>query len=232
MTCPSTRLFTFTVVTGVTAPSPARKIPMSPSLASAATTGTARNVAVCFSASGPGPARAVRKARPMTAPPMAPASQYQRVSGARDRACLGASDGSTFGGCVMVARMPDRAPLPGVSVGTMRRNRAHLAEGPSAAVEAQSYRALPIQVLRAHEGRIDEVLRQEPHVHLVRPNDLADHQVVGAVVARLLGHLGRRVSLAQDELVRLEQTRELHRNFLAPARRPFDFGHFGHVVGH
>src|SRR5262245_33446386 len=64
---------------------------------------------------------------------------------------------------------------------------------------------------------VDQVLGQEPHLHLVGADDVAHQQIVGAVIPGLVGLPGRSAGLGQDQLVRLEQAGDLDRNLLAAA---------------
>jgi hypothetical protein len=54
------------------------------------------------------------------------------------------------------------------------------------------------------ERRVDEVLRDEPGLELVGPQHPRDQQVVGAIVAKLVGAVRGRANLRDDELVGLE----------------------------
>ena len=61
-----------------------------------------------------------------------------------------------------------------------------------------------------NQRRIDQVLPDKPRLQLIWPQNVADDHVVGAVVARLVGGLGDVGALLDDDLVRLEQPRDLH----------------------
>src|SRR5262245_27515040 len=61
--------------------------------------------------------------------------------------------------------------------------------------------ACPVRLAGSLHGGIDQVLGDEPHVHLVGADDAAHQQVVGAVVACLGRAPGEGARLAQHDLV-------------------------------
>src|SRR6516164_7678845 len=82
------------------------------------------------------------------------------------------------------------------------------------------------------DGRIDQVLGDEPDVHLVGADDAAHEQVVGAVVTCLGCAAREGARLAQHELVGAQQPRQLDRHVLAAARCARDAGRFRDVLRH
>src|SRR5215204_4449115 len=77
-----------------------------------------------------------------------------------------------------------------------------------------------------------EVLGEEPDLELVGADDVADDEVVGAVVAGVVGALGDVVGQLQDQLVAFEEPRDLDQHVLAAAWRAFEARHLGHVLRH
>src|SRR5437867_4847983 len=82
-----------------------------------------------------------------------------------------------------------------------------------------------------NQRRVAEMLGSEPDLQLVRPNDLAHEEVVGAVITRLCRLPRHRPRLLQDDFVGMEQSGDLRGNLLPASRRPRDQRHLGHVVG-
>src|SRR2546425_2825694 len=83
-----------------------------------------------------------------------------------------------------------------------------------------------------NQRRVAQMLGSEPDLQLVRPNDLAHEEVVGAVITRLCRLPRHRPRLLQDDFVGMEQAGDLRGNLLPASRRPRDQRHLGHVVGH
>src|SRR6266404_4721803 len=63
------------------------------------------------------------------------------------------------------------------------------------------------------QGHVHQMLAQEPYLQFVGAENVADGQVVGAVVAQFVGALGELAALPDDDLMGIEQSRELHRDF-------------------
>jgi hypothetical protein len=55
-----------------------------------------------------------------------------------------------------------------------------------------------------HQGHVDEMFGEKPYLELVGANDIAHDQVVGSIVASLLGARRGLVRKPEDELVSLE----------------------------
>ena len=68
--------------------------------------------------------------------------------------------------------------------------------------------------------------------NLVGANNVADQDIVCAVVAQVGRLPGQVACILEDQIMRFEQARNLHRDFFAIARRPLEAGHLGNVVGH
>ena len=60
-------------------------------------------------------------------------------------------------------------------------------------------------IIRLYERYIHEMLRQEPDLDLVGSNDLADDEIVRAVIACVGGLLGYGVRFLEDELMGFEK---------------------------
>src|SRR5215468_6576572 len=84
----------------------------------------------------------------------------------------------------------------------------------------------------ANEWRVDDVFRDEPHLQFVSPDDVADQQIIGPIVARLGGATSHRAGFLDQDFVRVKQTRDLDRRLFAPAGRPRDERRLGDVVRH
>ena len=76
------------------------------------------------------------------------------------------------------------------------------------------------------------MLGQEPDLHFVGADQLADNQVGSAVVAGIIGLAGRLMGLFENGLVGLQQPRDLHGRFLATAGRTRQASRFRNVGGH
>src|SRR5439155_8444684 len=87
-------------------------------------------------------------------------------------------------------------------------------------------------VLSFHQRHFHQVLAQKPDVHFVGAEDVADDHVVGAVVAQFGGAAGQGAAVADDDLVSVQQARELDGDLFPAPRRALDLGGFGDVVGH
>src|SRR5262245_24263537 len=70
-----------------------------------------------------------------------------------------------------------------------------------------------------YRWRIDEMLGDEPHLQLVRPQDVGDENVVRRVVAHLARAARSFSRLFDDEFVCLEQAGQHRGDFLDSVRR-------------
>jgi len=100
------------------------------------------------------------------------------------------------------------------------------------ALDGSRGRRSSVTSLCANERRVDNVFRDEPHLQFVSPDDVADQQVVGPIVARLRGATSHRAGFLDHDFVRVKQTRDLDRRLFAPAGRPRDERRLGDVVRH
>src|SRR5438105_3433273 len=82
----------------------------------------------------------------------------------------------------------------------------------------------------AHDGCVDDVLRDEPDLQLVATDHIAHEQIVGPVVARLAGQAGHRARFLDHDLVCVQEARDLHGRLLAALRRPRYQRRLGDVV--
>src|SRR4030088_2151717 len=76
------------------------------------------------------------------------------------------------------------------------------------------------------------MLAKEPDLQFICTQNVADHQIISAIVANCRSSPRQRAALANDDLMGVQQARELYGNFLSSTRRPFNLGGFGHVVSH
>src|SRR5215467_1926739 len=73
---------------------------------------------------------------------------------------------------------------------------------------------------------------QEPHVHFVSAEHVTDYEIVCACVAEFIGAVREFAALPNDDLVRVQQTRNLYWNLLPPAGWALDLRGFGNVRRH
>jgi len=76
------------------------------------------------------------------------------------------------------------------------------------------------------------VLADEPGLQLVGTEDVADDEVVGALVAGLAGIFGDVEAALNDDLVGFEEPGDLDGHLFPAARRALNAGGFGHVAAH
>ena len=67
----------------------------------------------------------------------------------------------------------------------------------------------------SNQRHIDQVLADEPDLHLVGANDRTGQQIVRAHISQIVGFFRQVAGVFQDQLVRFEQARDLHRHFFA-----------------
>src|SRR5580658_8854499 len=91
------------------------------------------------------------------------------------------------------------------------------------------YRAV---LLGENQRHIHQVFADEPDLHLVGPDDVADQQVVAAFIAQVGSLLGQIAGVLEDDGVGFEEARDLHRNLFPALGRTSEAGKFGGVVGH
>src|SRR5260370_21971576 len=82
------------------------------------------------------------------------------------------------------------------------------------------------------QGHLDEVLADEPGLQLVRTEDVADDEVVGALVAGFCGRVGYIEAALDDDLVGFEEAGDLDGHLFPASRRALDAGGLGYVWGH
>src|SRR5581483_2076334 len=83
-----------------------------------------------------------------------------------------------------------------------------------------------------HERRIHQVFAQKPSLKFVRTKNVADHHIIGAIVAQFISALGDLAALANDCLVSIQQTGNLYWNLFPSLWRAFNLSSFGHIMGH
>src|SRR5208282_3380612 len=88
------------------------------------------------------------------------------------------------------------------------------------------------QGLGFDQWRIYQVLAEEPNLQLVSAKHIAHYQVVGARVAQLVGTLGQLAARNDDDLVRVQQARQLHGNLFASLGRAWNARRFCYVCCH
>src|SRR5579884_4233180 len=65
-----------------------------------------------------------------------------------------------------------------------------------------------------NQRNVHEVLADEPDLEFVGPQHIADDHVVGTIVAQFGGSFSQGAALPNDDLMSIQQSRELDRNFL------------------
>src|SRR5688572_8026470 len=102
---------------------------------------------------------------------------------------------------------------------------------PPSAVALRIMKASPVS-LRARQGNVHDVLGDEPYLQLVGTDHVADNQIVRAVVAVLGRQPCHGARFLENDLVRVQKTRNLHRCFFAALGRPWNKRHLGDVGRH
>jgi len=85
---------------------------------------------------------------------------------------------------------------------------------------------------RPYQAGVDQMLGDEPDLELVGPDHVADEDIVGAVIAGFGGLMGHRARLQQNDLVRMEQARDLDGHLFATPGWTRDQSHLRHVGRH
>src|SRR4030095_16125048 len=79
------------------------------------------------------------------------------------------------------------------------------------------------------EWGIDEVLNEEPRLEFARADDVRDEEVSSAVITECSDTGRRVVRVAEDQLVRLEQSGQHRRDLLAAIGGPGHLGDLRHL---
>ncbi len=82
------------------------------------------------------------------------------------------------------------------------------------------------------QGHFDEVLADEPGLELVGAEDVADDEIVGALIAGFRRPLGDVEAALDDEFVGLEEAGDLDGNLFPAAGRTVDAGDLGYIAAH
>src|SRR5262249_57233704 len=76
------------------------------------------------------------------------------------------------------------------------------------------------------------MLTQEPDLKLIGAEHLTHNQIVGAIVAEVSSTPTQCPGIANNNLVGINQSRQLNGDLLAATRRPFDLCSLSHVGSH
>src|SRR5579871_3407286 len=76
------------------------------------------------------------------------------------------------------------------------------------------------------------MLAQEPDLQFVAAEHLTDHQIVSTVIAQFRSAAGQSARLPDDDLVCVEQARQLHGNFFPAAWWTLDLRGFSDIRRH
>src|SRR5207244_3378989 len=71
--------------------------------------------------------------------------------------------------------------------------------------------SVPADSYGRRQWHVDHMLRDKPHLQFVAADDVADEQVIGAIVAAFGRASRHRPGFFQDDLVCVQQARDLHR---------------------
>ena len=83
-----------------------------------------------------------------------------------------------------------------------------------------------------HQGHVDQVLAQKPDLKLISTQNIADHKIIGSIIADRRGTARERTALADNDLMRVEQARKLDRHLFSATRRPLDLSCLSHIGRH
>ena len=89
-----------------------------------------------------------------------------------------------------------------------------------------------LRLVGLHQGRINEMFRQKPDLHLMRAQDVTDQKIIRSIIAGRRRLPGRLPHFFDDDFVRFQQPRELHRHLFTPPRPTFDTSHLSHIMRH
>jgi hypothetical protein len=89
-----------------------------------------------------------------------------------------------------------------------------------------------VRLFRVYEGCIHKMFAEEPGLQFIGPQHVADDQIVGAIVAQLVGKARQLAAVADDDLVGIQQAGNLHWDLFPAPRRTLDARGFGHVGSH
>src|SRR6185503_19333956 len=81
------------------------------------------------------------------------------------------------------------------------------------------------------QWHVDRMLREEPHLRLVRANDRTHDEVVRAGVIAIVREPGHRAGLLENHFVRVQKPRDLCRHDLASLGRTRYQRRLGNVMG-
>ena len=85
------------------------------------------------------------------------------------------------------------------------------------------------QRLGFDQRRIDQVFAQEPDLQFAGAKHIAHHQIVGAGVSQFGSQLRQFTAVGDDDLVRVQQARQLDGNLFAALGRARNTRHFCYV---
>src|SRR5262245_15840206 len=85
---------------------------------------------------------------------------------------------------------------------------------------------------RSRRWHIHHVLRDKPHLQFVPTDDVADDQIIGTVVTRLRRAASHGMCFLQDNLMRVQQARNLYRWLFTTLRRPWNQRGLRNIVRH
>src|SRR6266404_6082446 len=83
-----------------------------------------------------------------------------------------------------------------------------------------------------NQGHVHEMFAQEPYLLLIGAEHLTHNQVVRAVIPELSCTARKDSNLTYDDLMSVNQARQLNRNFFSTARWSFNLGRFRDIGCH
>src|SRR5437588_6142691 len=76
------------------------------------------------------------------------------------------------------------------------------------------------------------MLAEKPDLKFIPAQNIAHDEVIRAIVANRRGAARKRTALPDDDLMRVQQARKLHRHFFSATGRGLDFSRFRYVGCH
>src|SRR5579862_9172395 len=83
-----------------------------------------------------------------------------------------------------------------------------------------------------HQRHIYKMLADEPDLQFVGSKNVAHDHIIGTSIVQFIGTFGQLPAMPQDDLVGIEQARNLHRHLFPAPGRTLDARGFSHVGSH
>src|SRR5271154_3649636 len=76
------------------------------------------------------------------------------------------------------------------------------------------------------------MLAYEPDLQLIGSQYITDHHIIGPVISQGRSQFRQFAAVPDNDLVRVQQARQLYRNLFPSLGWPLDSGRLRHIVGH